>query len=231
MNGRADVFPRRVLRAQDGMVLLLCLLFLMSLTLLGLAASSDALLQSKLSANLQDSERARQSALLALSWAEDWLLSLQGQAPGYCLDACEGLRLHAGSAGSELPPHPEFEDIGWWLVNGHEAGVDPLSGERLETITADSFTAPVWIIEALHTAAPAESGNLDLQVWYRILARGTGRTETVVSVVESVVVRSWPTTEAAISSGDGVAGVCPGSTSPGSSAPAICGRFAWRKIL
>jgi len=231
MNGRADVFPRRVLRAQDGMVLLLCLLFLMSLTLLGLAASSDALLQSKLSANLQDSERARQSALLALSWAEDWLLSLQGPAPGYCLDACEGLRLHAGSAGSELPPHPEFEDIGWWLVNGHEAGVDPLSGERLETITADSFTAPVWIIEALHTAAPAESGNLDLQVWYRILARGTGRTETVVSVVESVVVRSWPTTEAAISSGDGVAGVCPGSTSPGSSAPAICGRFAWRKIL
>jgi Tfp pilus assembly protein PilX len=228
MNGYPDVYPCRVTRVQDGMVLLLCLLFLMSLTLLGLAASSDALLQSKLSANLQDSERARQSALLALSWAEDWLLSLQGPAPGYCVDACDGLRLHAAS---DLPPHPDFEDIGWWMLNGHEAGVDPLSGERLETITADSFTAPVWIIETLHTIVPEESGNLDLQVWYRILARGTGRTETVVSVVESVVVRSWPTTEAGVSPGDVVAGVCPGSTSPGYSSPAICGRFAWRKIL
>jgi Tfp pilus assembly protein PilX len=223
MNGRTDVYPPGVLRPQGGMVLLLCLLFLLALTLLGLSASSDALLQSKLSANLQDSERARQSALLALSWAENWLLSLDGPAPASCLDACDGLRLHAGS---DLPPHPEFEEIGWWLVNGHEAGVDPLSGERLETITDDSFTAPVWIIETLQSIVPADSGNPDLQVWYRILARGTGRTETAVSVVESVVVRSWPAIEADGSSDAAVAGACPGSA-----AAAICGRFSWREIL
>ena len=212
-----------VARAQGGVVLLLCLLFLMALTLLGLSASSDTVLQSKLAANLQDSERARQSALLALSWAENWLLSLDGPAPGYCPDACDGLRLHAGG---DLPLHPEYEDIGWWLVNGHEAGVDPLTGERLETITADSINAPAWIIETVHSISPAESGNPDLQVWYRILARGTGRTETAVSVVESVYVRSWPAIDDSGTSAVAVAGACPGS-----SPAAICGRQSWREIL
>ncbi len=223
MNARSDTCSHGVMQAQRGMVLLLCLLFLMALTLLGLSASSDTILQNKLSANLQDAERARQSARLALSWAENWLMTLDGPAPEYCLDSCDGLRLHADG---ELPPHPEYEDIDWWMVNGHQAGVDPLTGVRLETITGDSINAPVWIIEAVHTIEPAESGNPDLQVWYRILARGTGWTETAVSVVESVVVRSWPAIEENQPPDVVVAGACPGSTSS-----AICGRFSWREIL
>jgi len=207
---------------QRGMVLLLCLLFLVALSLLGLSAYTETLLQHRLSANLQDAERAKQSALLASSWAEDWLMSLQGPAPANCTDACMGLVLHAAG---ELPLHPEYENHAWWMANGHEAGVDPLTGERTQTISGDSFAAPMWVIETLETITPDESGGPDLQVWYRILARGTGRAETAVSVVESTVVRSWPVPadNAAFSLGDGA---CPGSTPT-----AICGRYAWREIL
>ena len=207
---------------QRGMVLLLCLLFLMALSLLGLSASTETVLQSKLSANLQDSERAKQSALLASSWAEHWLLSLEGTAPEYCTDSCSGLILHAAG---DLPPHPEYENHDWWMANGHEAGIDPLTGERLQTITGDSIDAPVWVIETVKTITAAESGDPDLQVWYRILARGTGHAESAVSVVESVVVRSWPAApdDASFSI---VEGACPGS-----SPTTICGRFSWREIL
>ena len=205
-----------------GMVLLLCLLFLLALSLLGLSASTETLLQNKLSANLQDAERAKQSALLASAWAERWILSLAGPAPENCSDACDGLILHA--AGS-LPLHPESEDIDWWMANGHEAGVDPLTGERLQILSTDSIDAPVWIIETVKTITPAESGNPDLQVWYRILARGAGHAASAVSVVESVVVRAWPV-PADNASFSVVPGACPGSSST-----AICGRFSWRELL
>lgn len=205
-----------------GMVLLLCLLFLVVLTLLGLSASTETILQNRLSANLQESVRAKQSALLASAWAERWLLSLEGPAPATCAGSCTGLILHAAG---ELPPHPEHENFDWWLANGHEAGVDPMTGQRSEFITADSFDAPAWVIETARTITPEESGEPDLQVWYRILARGTGQLENSVSVIESVVVRYWPAS-ADEGSFSVVAGACPGS-----SATAICGRFSWREIL
>jgi len=204
---------------QGGMVLLMCLIFLMALTLLGLSASSDTILQNKLASNLQETERAKQSALLALSWAEKWLLELDGPAPQSCADICDGLYLHAGG---DLPPHPEFESFSWWLDHGHEAGVDPLTGERITAISSDSANVPVWIIEVAQTIPPGENGNPDLQVWYRILARGTGRKDTAVSVIESTLVRSWPADGAAVAT-------LPGSCA-GSEPAAICGRFAWREL-
>ena len=78
------MIPRQ-LNFQDGMVLLLGLLFLTVLTLLGLSASADAILQSQLAANLRESERAKHASVASLSWAEDWMLELEGIAPVPCL--------------------------------------------------------------------------------------------------------------------------------------------------
>lgn len=213
---------RRTFRVQSGMVLLLCLIFLMALTLLGLSASSDAILQSKLTNNLQETERARQSALSALSWAEQWLLEFDGPAPETCSTPCDGLYLH--TTGS-LPNHPEFESHSWWLSEGHEAGINPITGGRITTISSDSINPPVWVVEIIHTIPPVENSTADFQVWYRLLARGSGRTETAVSVIESTVVRSWPSVEDTGLSVTSVAVPCPGSEPS-----ALCGRFSWREL-
>lgn len=207
---------------QIGMVLLLCLLFLMSLTLLGLSASSDTILQNKLSANLQETERAKQSAHSALTWAEHWLLEMDGPAPATCSAPCNGLNLHAAG---NLPPHPESESFSWWLDQGHEAGINPLSGERIATLSSGSINPPAWIIEVVNSIPPAENGTPDLQVWYRILARGSGQSETAVSVIESMVVRSWPVYADPESPINGVPGPCPGADPT-----AVCGRFTWREL-
>ena len=206
----------------SGMALLLCLIFLMALTLLGLSAASDTFLQNKLAANQQEDERARQSALLTLTWAENWLLSLDGDAPESCTEPCDSLHLHTTG---DLPQKPESESISWWQDHGHVAGINPLTGERITTISADSINSPVWIIETLRNIPPTETGNPDLQVWYRLLARGSGRTETAVSVVESTVVRSWP---------DGPDAEPPDSETPFNCSvldqPARCGRYSWRQL-
>ncbi len=214
--------PNCRFKAQAGMVLLLCLIFLTALTLLGLSASAEAILQNQLTANLQETERAKQSALSALSWAEDWLLGLEDTTPETCSTTCDGLKVHAQGS---LPVNPEFKDLSWWLDQGHEAGIDPLTGDLISNIASGSFNPPVWIIEAIHEIPPAESGATDLQVWYRILARGSGRTNTGISVIESIIVRSWASIESTEPTETGLAGICPGAE-PG----AKCGRVSWREL-
>jgi len=180
-------------KPEAGMALLLCLLFLTALTLLGLSATADTVLQHQLTANLQESERAKQSALAALSWAENWLLTMPGPAPETCLSPCNGFAIHPAG---NLLPHPEFESLSWWQAQGFEAGIDPLTGERLVSFSALSINPPMWIVEVVHQTPASvddtEANPANAQVWYRILVRGSGRTDTAISVVESVVTRSWP---------------------------------------
>lgn len=217
MSSRPGNMSCGLLKAQPGMVLLLCLIFLMSLTLLGLSAASDTILQNKLAANLQENERARQSALLSLAWAEQWLMELDGMAPESCSVPCTGLNLHPKG---DISPQAESESFSWWTIHGHKAGIDPLTGEQIATISTDSFQPPYWAIEVLRIIPPSEGSSPDLQVWYRILARGSGRTEKVISVIESTVVRAWPADDATE-----VQGTCNGPEEP-----IACGRYAWREL-
>jgi Tfp pilus assembly protein PilX len=222
MSTRVVNFSHGVFESQTGMALLLCLIFLMALTLIGLSASSDTILQNKLAGNLQETERAKQSALLGLSWAEQWLLALDGDPPEICAAPCDGLYLHAAG---DLSVHPESENFSWWMDQGHEAGINPLTGDRSATISSDSIHTPIWVIEVVQTIPPTENANPDLLVWYRILARGSGRTDSAVSVIESIVVRSWPA----------VAETEPPETETPPSCfrlelPIKCGRYAWREL-
>ena len=174
--------------SQSGMVLLFCLMFLTALTILGLSASSDTILQHQLATNLQQTELVKQTARTTLLWAEQWLDELQGPAPEACSTACEGFTVHPPG---RFALHPEFANLDWWQSHGYEAGIDPLTGERLASIGINAIHPSLWVIEIIHDL-PASGDNADPDlVWYRILARGSGQTDMSVSVVESVVAKSW----------------------------------------
>lgn len=217
MNARPPVAPPRSLVSQCGMVLLVCLVFLTALTLLGLSSASDTVLQKKLAANNHAAGQARQSAFATLAWAENWLLSQQGTAPETCTESCAGLHLHSPG---NLPSHPEYEDLSWWMAQGHEAGIDPHSGDSIALVSAGSHDKPVWIVESVHNQPVAQDGSTDLQVWYRILARGSGRTSHSIAVLESILVRSWPQADEGEYS----------TNCPGAGPAAKCGRVAWREL-
>ena len=212
----------RGLKPPSGMVLLLCLIFLTTLTLLGLSAAADTILQNQLSANLQESERARQSSMAALAWAEQWLLGLEGPAPEVCTTPCEGLYLHGPG---DLPSHPESKSLDWWITQGQKAGINPLTGERITTVTGGNKHPPVWVIEVVHSIPPESNSTGHLRVWYRILARGSGHSDTAISVIESTVVRSWPLSNAPEPATADDAAICPGAEHPGK-----CRRVSWREL-
>ena len=119
------------------------------------------------------------------------------------------MKLHSAAS---LPVDPEFKDLIWWTEQGHEAGIDPVTGERVLTLARNSIDPPMWVIEVAHEITPAESGHISLQDWYRIIARGSGKSNAGASVVESTVLRSWPVS---------------GQTE--SETPVISGRVAWRE--
>jgi len=222
MNRSPAKFLMHKPRKETGIVLLLCLLLLTTLALLGLSASAETVVQDMLANNLQDKQQARQSALAAQQWAENWLLGLGGAEPVGCQPPCQGLLIHATGS---LPDQPESEDLSWWMANGHEAGIDPLSGERLAAFSANSISPPMWLIELVHHAPASENGTGDDQARYRILVRGSGRTETTVSVIESIVSRPWRIGSPAGDTGAVQPGRCPGFN------PTIqCQRIAWRAL-
>ena len=207
---------------QAGMILLLCLIFLTALSLLGLTAFADTILQNQLFANLQETERAKQSALTTLSGAEKWLLELDSPTLEINTEPCNGYKIHGPG---DLPPQPEFEHISWWIDHGHEAGLDPITGEPASTTTSSGIEPRLWIIEVIHTIPASENPATQLQVWYRIMARGSGRTKAVVSVIESIVVRSWPSSDRIHLPGAEISEACPDS-----GAAKKCGRVAWREL-
>ena len=184
--------PVNDLPQQSGMVLLLCLIFMTALTLLGLSASSDTILQRQLATNLRDAEYAKQTAHLSLKWAEQWISQLPATAMANCEQDCSGFYTHAsGSVDNDL----HFQPISTWLVLGFQAGIDPDTGSRLAFIGLDSVEPPIWVVENLHHSPAYVDSNVPEnstpeQDWYRILVRSTGRMGNTVAVMESVIVRS-----------------------------------------
>jgi Tfp pilus assembly protein PilX len=174
------------------MVLLLCLIFMTALTLLGLATTSDTLLQKQLANNLRDAEFAKQTAHLSLQWVEQWISQLPATTVINCDQNCGGF--YAKPAGS-LDSAIEFQPFTTWQLQGFEAGLDPVTGERQNTFGANTIEPPMWLIEHLHHSPATVDSNTPANEtpekdWYRILVRSTGKSQNTVSVFESVIVRS-----------------------------------------
>lgn len=180
--------------AQRGMVLLMGLLLLASLSVLAIAAASDSQLQLRVAANLDREARALQAARAAGTWAEQWLLSLsQAPLPRACVTDC-GEPAPVRVAGT-YPARPEHEPETWWLDHGLADGIDPLDGTRL----AEAGDAPAgrWIVEELQREARADAttGTAVDVAWYRIVARAPMAPSGPAVVVESLLARPWGAAE------------------------------------
>jgi len=189
------------------MVLLLCMIFLTAMMLLGLSASADTILQSQLAANLKQSEQVKQSAQTALETAEKWLMDQDNPLPAVCPPPCEQIAIVPADT---LPANVQHEPMAWWLAHGQTLV------ENTASIPNDTNTS-VWLIESAHTI-PVEGNPDEQRTWYRILARGSDPADKVVSVVESLVLKTWPGEQQTPSAE--TAGPAPGG----------CRRVAWRTL-
>ena len=179
--------------SQRGVVLLFCLIFMTSMTLLGLSATSDTITQTQLASNLRDAALARQSAKLSLAWAEQWLKDFNGPAPQSCSSQCSGFYAHpANTLGYDLP----VQSLAWWVARGFAVGLDPVTGANLSATASSGADPAIWIVQKLHHSPASSDGSVPPLDWYRILVRTTGSNPNTVSVLESIVSKDWSNSSA-----------------------------------
>ncbi|MBT8061973.1 MAG: hypothetical protein KJO85_04770 [Gammaproteobacteria bacterium] len=175
---------------QSGAVLLLCLLLLMALSLLGLAAASDTQLQQRVSGNLQHRLDLDFTAQQALAWAEAWLMSLPGESrPVPCSESCSNSQVirPAGYFSNESLTMNES----WWQSHGIPSGFAPDRGMNFPVATAPGNLSAYWLVEQAHLEEWADPENHITELaWYRLTAMA-GDSEGSFHVKQGIVARPW----------------------------------------
>ena len=134
-------------RGQSGATLLMCVIMLASLSLLGVSAASDSLLQQRMGANRAQDEQALAAANARLRAFEMALLTLPGEArPPGCPEACL-MELPAGVLLEEIHFRPADglgqPDLSYFLASAREPVAGPAEA-RLQSMLARPWGDAAW---------------------------------------------------------------------------------------
>ena len=202
-------------KTQHGAVLFVALVFLILLTLLGIAASSTSILQEKMTGSLRNRQLGLMGAESALRGGEAYLWNLaynaaiarpmppcvSGDTDVDCVYQIEGGRV------SSLPQ--AFRTSKTWLPianDGARTYTGAVSGLTGANETASIASQPRFMIEDMGPDVPAGAGRRGGSIqqekvgaagsheWYRITARSQGGNDTVVRAAESVFSATTPNT-------------------------------------
>ena len=158
-------------RAQQGMVLVICLIMLLLLTLSGLAAMQGSTLQEKMAGNSRDSEQAFLAAEAALRGGEAFMASASGASATFNITGTAGLY---DVATSGVP-------VDWQAAATNWRNSAALSGVA---------TTPKYLVERLpevtNKGLSLEADQpLSTMIIYRITASAVGQTTTSRAVLQS----------------------------------------------
>lgn len=175
--------PQR--RHQNGAALVIALVFLIALTLLGLAATGGNTLQQKMAYSVGESNLAFQSAESALIAGELWLDQRTTQPAPDCVSPC-------GDTTSIWPARPpagnpevnltNLRNPTWWTNQGRQFGVTYTDGASPVAIPGQVLPrvddTPRYVIEELGkdpSGSLVVGGPKVFTLWYyQITGRGTG---------------------------------------------------------
>lgn len=210
----------RCLMRESGAALIMCLILLGALSLLGLSAASERVMQMRMSSNSDSGLARRLNANSGLNWAEDWLLGMPGTGrPVACAANCTAADVirPVGAYGIA----PQHMNLQWWQLNGHAVGFAPEASPP-----PAEFAGPWYIIEEVHIEPAVNPESLQLETaYYKIMARGMATGPTQNSVTESILARPWG--HESLSNGfPPNAETVPFCKSMLTQTP--CGRMAWR---
>ena len=212
---------------QRGASLLLALLLLALLSILVTHVLQANQWQRRIASHEIAGARAEAAAQSALSWAEQWLMRLPGDAPPTCLGTCNPQLMNLGTPPLALKAFEQALELneGWWLANGHADGFDPLSGQLQAVRRIQGTPIGRWVVILLHDPAETTGQTDDPGIhYYRILARAVpaGRGQPVL--IETIMARPWGSDhwrDGAHASGT--------TFCAQTDAPQPCGRLRWQQ--
>lgn len=187
----------RAPQRQQGVVLVVALIFLLLITILAIAASGTSLMQLRLAGGLRSSQMADFGAESALRGAEWRLWTASNVDPMACTTS--GPICYKYDPASLNTDVEAFRNAPGWVTTGSTT----YSPSTLTTASADKTFKltkdPVYLIEDLGVELPAGSGSqhesgqsspgtgntsVDSHI-YRITARSTGANDNTVRVIET----------------------------------------------
>jgi type IV pilus assembly protein PilX len=187
LHNRALLFPRR---NQRGAVLIFCLVFLLVLTMMGVASMESAVLEERMAGNMQDFNAAFQAAESSLQTGENWLAgeitwpatSTDGSTTVWSRDSMDP------SASDSLHWWQDSarDTSTWWNNNGIE--VSAVEGVA---------TPPHYIVEEVSTITSGQSIGIGsglqnrIRVFHRVTARGSGVSDAAVVQLQSTFVKAY----------------------------------------
>lgn len=175
---------------QQGVALVLALVFLLLLTLIGITALNTTALEEKMAGNVRDRNLAFQSAESALSVAENWIYTQIGK-PVFPNNSA-GLYLTASATSAT----ENWDSVNW---SGSSVVTYPNTPTASGSGTLGKInTQPKYIIEDMGEV-PESGGSLVLSSSYkgkgttvmRVTARGTGGTDAAVVMLQSTYGREF----------------------------------------
>tara|TARA_R110001592_G_scaffold99547_5_gene283634 strand:+ start:1189 stop:1776 length:588 start_codon:yes stop_codon:yes gene_type:complete len=177
-------------RKQRGAVLIFCLVFLLVLTMMGVASMESAVLEERMAGNMQDFNAAFQAAETSLQTGENWLMG-QFNWPATSGDGTTMVWTRDAMDPSASDSLHWWQDSArdtrtWWVNNGVEVGA-------VEGVA----TTPRYIIEEVSTLTSGQSIGIGsglqnrVRVFHRITARGSGVGDAAVVQLQSTFVKAY----------------------------------------
>lgn len=174
---------------QQGVALVVALVFLLILTILGVAAMGTASLEEKMAGNSKDRNLAFQAAESTLKMTENWI-NAQLAKPVFP-DNTNGLYVSSSTA------TPVWESVSWTSSAGYVLYPSTPSQTNSGGLSKVN-TQPKYIIEDLGEI-PEQGGSLVLPGNYkgmgktvlRITVRATGGTDAAVVMLQSTYARDF----------------------------------------
>lgn len=176
--------------SEKGAVLIFCLVFLLVLTLMAVTGMESAILDEKMAGNMRDFNRAFEAAEATLKVAENWI-GTQSDLPAASADG-------STVVWNQDAPDPDQRDSdNWWV----DADRDTDSWWQNNAIPvagiADVASAPRYIIEQYYVSNKGQSIAIgtgspgSTRVFYRITARGVGRSKSTVVQLQSTFAKLY----------------------------------------
>ena len=170
---------------QKGSVLILSLMILVVLTIIGVSSMSSTSLQERMAGNFRDREIAFQSAEMALAFAENYVSSTintanLGDADGY-------YNTYSGPTSKNAFTGDGSSIANWWT------GTD---SQILSTTIDEVRTQPRFTIEAREEIGDNSGTSINIGAYgestgggkitsFRVTARGTGKSDSTVVILQS----------------------------------------------
>jgi type IV pilus assembly protein PilX len=200
-------FPVQVNKAfQSGAALVVALVFLIAMTLIGLASIGDNQLQQRMTYGSAESNLAFQAAETALSAGENWISRQANRPDPDCVRPCNTSNsVWNGDPNLDTTISPEvimanIRNRTWWTNQGRKFGFDFTDAGAValpsqEIPWLNSSNQPRYVIEQFRDAyAPPTAGfpQNAPQIWYyQITARGQGNLPNQTAIVQSIVAREY----------------------------------------